>query len=345
QCHYIALILTDVKEHILTHSSLRLIYEARQQVRPVNHPFSLENDVPTTPVPADQHQYGGPSFVTSTTKVRRRDGEARQQDRPVTPPHLYSHLDDAGTTWVATHQQQYGEQPFVTSYAGAYHREGEARQQDRPATPSSLYSHSDDVGTAWVATHQQQYEGRPFVTSYAGAYHRDGEARQQDRPATPSSLYSYWGDDAGTTRVSANQEQQEDGGWWEEKVSCHPRISHEDIAAFIRDYRDRLTETDRRLLQEGFNVVTTEAKWALKNAQLTIYGTDVTVVFFSGKETNKYLVHLSSEDRPTYVKESKGWKLKVKDSFKTAWRWVKRAAHAVAAPVTGGLIQFAIAKS
>ncbi|XP_035677330.1 uncharacterized protein LOC118416346 [Branchiostoma floridae] len=118
-------------------------------------------------------------------------------------------------------------------------------------------------------------------------------------------------------------------------VDCSPYIHHTDISGFLHDNYDRLVDTDRRLLQEAMTLVTREDSWVMKNAQLTVYGKLMKVVFFSKARTNKYVVHLTGEDRPTQQVEEKGWKLKVRDGFKTAWGWMKNAAGKALGALSG----------
>ncbi|XP_066283097.1 uncharacterized protein [Branchiostoma lanceolatum] len=120
-----------------------------------------------------------------------------------------------------------------------------------------------------------------------------------------------------------------------EDVDCSPYIYHGDITSFLYKHYERLLETDRRLLREATTLVTSESRWVMKNAQLTVYGKRMKVVFFSKDKTNKYVVHLTGEDRPTQQVEEKGWKLQVRDGFKTAWGWMKNAASTAFGALSG----------
>eukprot|EP00058_Branchiostoma_floridae_P021270 XP_002606760.1 hypothetical protein BRAFLDRAFT_82402 [Branchiostoma floridae] len=124
----------------------------------------------------------------------------------------------------------------------------------------------------------------------------------------------------------------------ERTVNCYPYMQHRDISNFIYEYQDSLPNIDRRLLQEARSLVINESQWVREDMQLTVYGTLVHVVFYSGDRRNKFVVHLNKEDRPTYVVEERGWRLKLRDGFKTCWGWVKDAACKAA----GGLARFAI---
>ncbi|XP_078678293.1 uncharacterized protein LOC144914368 [Branchiostoma floridae x Branchiostoma belcheri] len=128
----------------------------------------------------------------------------------------------------------------------------------------------------------------------------------------------------------------------EEEVDCSPYIDHSDIAKFRYDNNDRLVDTDRRLLQEALTLVTSENQWVWRNAKVSVYGVLVRAVFYSGDRTNKFVVQLNSEDRPTHVVEAKGWRLWFKDSFKTAWGWLKDVGSKVAGALTGPLAKLAI---
>ncbi|KAI8504195.1 hypothetical protein Bbelb_182630 [Branchiostoma belcheri] len=118
------------------------------------------------------------------------------------------------------------------------------------------------------------------------------------------------------------------------EVDCSPCLHHSDIARFRYDNNDRLVDTDRRLLQEALTLVTSENMWVWRNAKLTVYGVLVRAVFYSGDMTNKFVVQLNSEDRPTHVVEKRGWRLWFKDKFKTAWGWLKNVGRYSRLPMT-----------
>ncbi|XP_078678291.1 uncharacterized protein LOC144914367 isoform X2 [Branchiostoma floridae x Branchiostoma belcheri] len=126
-------------------------------------------------------------------------------------------------------------------------------------------------------------------------------------------------------------------------VYCSSYIGHSDIAGFLRNNSGRLSEKNRQLLQEALTLVTNESSWVWENAQLTVLGTHFTqqmrVVFYSGDRTNQYVVHLTSQDRPAYVVENRGWRLKARDAAKTCWGWIKSAASTVVGAVTGGFMR------
>ncbi|XP_066285808.1 uncharacterized protein [Branchiostoma lanceolatum] len=125
-------------------------------------------------------------------------------------------------------------------------------------------------------------------------------------------------------------------------VNCSPYVHHTDISEFIYEHQHNLPNIDRRLLQEAMSLVINESQWVREDMMLTVIGTLVHVVFYSGDLRNKHVVHLNSEDRPTYVVTERGWRLKLRDGFKTCWGWLKGAAGKVAGALAGGLAKLAI---
>ncbi|XP_066283283.1 uncharacterized protein [Branchiostoma lanceolatum] len=119
----------------------------------------------------------------------------------------------------------------------------------------------------------------------------------------------------------------------ETNVHCPEYIDHSDIAKFLYDNNDRLADTDRRLLQEALELITSQPKWVRKHATVAVYGQLVRATFCSGDRTNKFVVQLNSEDRPTHVVEERGWRLWFRDGFKTAWGWFKDVAGSLVGPL------------
>ncbi|XP_035677890.1 uncharacterized protein LOC118416765 [Branchiostoma floridae] len=134
---------------------------------------------------------------------------------------------------------------------------------------------------------------------------------------------------------------EKESGTWMEKVDCSPYICHDDIGKFINDRKGSLLEKDRRLLQETLSLVTSENRWVWRDAEITVYGVNLNVVFYSGDRTNEFVVYLNSADKPTHVTEARGWRLCVRDGFKKVWGWLGDAVK-VAGSLTGPLAKLAI---
>ncbi|CAH1264582.1 Hypp3030 [Branchiostoma lanceolatum] len=170
---------------------------------------------------------------------------------------------------------------------------GADQRQDRPPSQSV-----PDTGTA--GTDQGQNRPPPPGPSQLTPDAGTGADQRQDRSPPSSSQPT---PDAGRTNA---EQQARPPSPWKKDVHCDPHIGHEDIAGFLRDHRERLTNTDRRLLQHAMTLVNKESRWIWRHAQITVYGEPVTVVFYSGERTNKYVVRLDSEGRPIDEVEEKG---------------------------------------
>ncbi|XP_066283281.1 uncharacterized protein [Branchiostoma lanceolatum] len=109
------------------------------------------------------------------------------------------------------------------------------------------------------------------------------------------------------------------------EIDCSACINHDSIASFLRDYHDLMTETRRKLLQRAMAQVTDESRtpsWVWKDAQITVHGPLMKVVFFSGDRDNKFVVFLENEEFPVVKPEEKGWPLLIHDGCMAARGWV-----------------------
>ncbi|XP_078594359.1 uncharacterized protein LOC144872169 [Branchiostoma floridae x Branchiostoma japonicum] len=125
---------------------------------------------------------------------------------------------------------------------------------------------------------------------------------------------------------------------WKEEVSCASYISHTDIAGFLREHRERLTDTDRKLLQHAITHVTSEAQWVREHAQITVYGELMTAVFYSGNKTNKYVVQLDSGGSPSLVVEEREWKVRARDTVQSGWDWCKDSVRGAISSGAGSVV-------
>ncbi|XP_035677332.1 uncharacterized protein LOC118416347 [Branchiostoma floridae] len=123
---------------------------------------------------------------------------------------------------------------------------------------------------------------------------------------------------------------------FERTLDCSPWIDHNDIAGVLRNYYDLLADpkTRRLLLQQTQTLLTLETRrWVWKDAQITVHGPRMEVVFFSGDRTNKYVVHLDGDDRPINSVVEKGWRLWLTDGVwavvTAPWRLLKGLAGAI----------------
>ncbi|XP_019633510.1 PREDICTED: stress response protein nst1-like [Branchiostoma belcheri] len=208
----------------------------------------------------------------------------------------------------------------------ALHTRADRRQSKRRLIPSP------PVSGAGVHIDRQQdrlpsspSQTAPDTSTAAGVDQR------QDRPPSPESQPQP-SPAVGTVYV---EPQPRPPSPWEEDVNCYSSISHKDIADFLRNHRERLTDTDRKLLQEAMTLVVPESNWVLNHAEITVYGEQMTVVFYSGERTNKYVVRLDSELNPIHEVEERGWGLSARDAALSGWDWTKDAVRGAVSTAAG----------
>ncbi|XP_046342799.2 uncharacterized protein LOC124123680 [Haliotis rufescens] len=119
-----------------------------------------------------------------------------------------------------------------------------------------------------------------------------------------------------------------------DRINCSPYIACSDIKSFMYDHRDSLLECDRRVLQCCLSTILEEPTWVWRSASLEVYGSKLAVVFYSGDKANQYVVCINS-DRIKYKCVSRGFRLKMKDGFRSVWNWIGNAAGAILGAVGG----------
>ncbi|XP_078594914.1 uncharacterized protein LOC144872512 [Branchiostoma floridae x Branchiostoma japonicum] len=117
-------------------------------------------------------------------------------------------------------------------------------------------------------------------------------------------------------------------------VPCLNGIHHRDISSYLYEHGHQLTDTDRRMLQDGITLHLSHPAWVWKDAETTVYLSDMPVVFYSGYGTNKFVVYQDVGNNPTHAVEEKGWWLWLRDGLISVWGSIADAARAVAGYVT-----------
>ncbi|XP_048245354.1 uncharacterized protein LOC125376907 isoform X2 [Haliotis rufescens] len=118
------------------------------------------------------------------------------------------------------------------------------------------------------------------------------------------------------------------------RINCSPYIDCSDISSFLKDHHDSLLERDRQVLQCCLSVILGEPTWVWERASLHVYGSKLAVMFYSNDKANKYVVCINRDDiRSQCV--SRGFRLKMKDGFRSVWNWIGNAAGAILGAVGG----------
>ncbi|XP_046547332.1 uncharacterized protein LOC124257340 [Haliotis rubra] len=118
-------------------------------------------------------------------------------------------------------------------------------------------------------------------------------------------------------------------------VDCDPYIDCSDISNFIQKNQHRLLGVDRKVLQCCYSVLGGEPEWVWRNASMEVYGRYLTVKFYSGSQSNKYVVSINN-DEVTSQCVNRGLRLKLRDGFRSVFSWIADTAKTVLGAVAGG---------